>query len=141
MFFFWISEVYNFCIKAFYNPGKNNIEVDHMPRLHESAHFLAYCQLLTAHGVDILTLTACCHKTPLLLCVLIGPSFVFLSGATSFVVSLEQEEEILYYCQHTYATKTRKSYKTHCNAYCSFRYLFHLPLFPASTNTLSMYPA
>ena len=55
----------------------------------------------------------------------------FLSGATSHSAVRHQ---------HTHAAKTKKSYRAHYSAYCRFCLVLHLPLFPAFSNTMSMYP-
>ena len=60
---FWLSATFNFRIKAYHIPGVQNVEADHVSRLHESSHFLAYCTHLLSCGVNLCTLVACHHMS------------------------------------------------------------------------------
>lgn len=43
---FWLSATYNFRLKVFHVPGKDNVMADHVSRLHDAGRFLAFlsCQ-------------------------------------------------------------------------------------------------
>ena len=49
--------------------------------------------------------------------------------------------EVLFYRQATYAESTKKSYRTHYNAYFRFCQLLELSLVPASSSVLCLYAA
>ena len=43
---FWLSATFNFRLKAFHVPGRLNIVADHISRLHDADHFLAFLSML-----------------------------------------------------------------------------------------------
>lgn len=46
---FWLSATFNFRLKVFHVAGINNVTADHVSRLHDPTHFLAFAELLVRY--------------------------------------------------------------------------------------------
>ena len=46
---FWLSATFNFRIKVFHVPGRDNIMADHISRIHDAGHLLSFLELLQSY--------------------------------------------------------------------------------------------
>ena len=61
---FWYSATYNFRLKVFHIPGKLNVWADHVSRLHQVEHLVAFCQFeLSRFGPFALASLATFHMS------------------------------------------------------------------------------
>lgn len=60
---FWLSALYNFRLKVYHIPGVENVTADHISRLDDASHILAFMQQIDLQGICSANISAFLHMS------------------------------------------------------------------------------